>query len=68
MYDIERDGSVGSQSISATVTVNEDPNNFTCPLPTSQYFHEFFPFSTENSLCTDEVEVEGEEVLSAGKL
>ena len=35
VYDIERDGSIGSQSISATVTVNEDPDNFTCPLPTS---------------------------------
>ena len=36
MYDIESDGSIGPQAITAIVTVDEDPDNFTCPLPTSQ--------------------------------
>ena len=36
VYDIERDGSIGPQAITAIVTVDEDPDNFTCPLPTSQ--------------------------------
>ena len=31
VFDIEGDGSTGSQAISATVTVYEDPDNFTCP-------------------------------------
>jgi hypothetical protein len=33
VYDVEEDGSTGSQPISATVTVENEPNNFTCPLP-----------------------------------
>jgi hypothetical protein len=36
VYDIERDGSIGPQAITAIVTVDEDPDNFTCPLPTNE--------------------------------
>ena len=36
VYDIEADGSIGVQPLTATVTVQEDPENFTCPLPFSQ--------------------------------
>ena len=33
VYDIEADGSTGSNPITASVSVIEDPDNFTCPLP-----------------------------------
>ena len=36
MYDMEEDGTVGSQPITATVTEYEDPDNFTCPVPRGQ--------------------------------
>jgi hypothetical protein len=36
VYDIESDGSIGPQAITAIVTVDEDPDNFTCPLPTNE--------------------------------
>ena len=37
VYDIEEDGSIGTQPLMATVSVDEEPDNFTCPLPFSQY-------------------------------
>lgn len=33
VYDMEADGTIGTHPITASITVDDEPDNFPCPLP-----------------------------------
>ena len=73
VYDVEEDGSTGSQPISASVVVEEEPDNFTCPLPLGQPLKHWLPiytlaFYTIIILSHSTSAVESDSTISGGML